>query len=62
MAQALAQAFTQFADVTFYDILVDMLVENAVNSVEKLGFRDALALMRHEIFKDTALAPWQRQA
>src|ERR1700736_6729356 len=56
-----AQFLTQLADMAFNDVLFDIFVENSIDGIEDLGLADAPAAMIDQIFKDSALAPWQWQ-
>src|ERR1700730_11829761 len=56
-----AQFLAQLADMAFNHVLFDILVENSVDGIEDLGLAHAPAAMIDQIFKDSALAPWQRQ-
>lgn len=59
--EPLAQALAKFADVAFDHILVDAIVEQAINEIENLRFGDPAAFVRHQIFEDSPFAPWQGQ-
>ncbi len=59
--QPIAQAPTQFADMTFDDIFIDIMIEEAINRTEYLRFRHAPGTVGNQEFQDAQLAPRQFQ-
>src|SRR5690606_24033908 len=57
--ELLAQLLAQFADVAFDHVLLDVLVEDAVDRVEDLGLGKPAAAVGDQVFEDAALAARQ---
>ena len=58
-AELLTQLLAQFADVAFDHVLFDLVVENAIDGVENLGFGDTAPIVGGEELEDTAFATRQ---
>src|SRR6187551_3694713 len=56
-----AQLLAQLADVTLDHVLVEARIEQSVNGVEELGFRQPFSLMLDQALKRTQLATRQSQ-
>src|SRR5262249_41135363 len=61
VAEPVAQLLAQLADVALDHVLLDLVVEDAVDRVENLGLGDAAAGIGRQIFEDAALSARQRQ-